>query len=118
MQVTKEMIQVMDPDQLSDGITTGKKKVTIQDIETGLVLAEKLFEALAGRGQLRRKVAVLENIVANQQKVLEMLIVRDQARMESRSKVMEELLALRDNIVENFEGKVEPELIESLKAIS
>ena len=76
MQLTKEMIQVMDPDQLSDGITTGKKKITIQDIETGLVLAEKLFEALAGRRQLRRRVDALENIVANQQKVLEMLTAK------------------------------------------
>ena len=76
MQVNKHTIQELDPDKLSDGITTGKATIDVTDITTGLLLLEKLIQALAGRKQLSRRVNALENIVSNQQNLLEMLAAK------------------------------------------
>lgn len=76
MQINKHTIAELDPDKMSDQITTGKATVTIDTIETGMMLLTKLIQALQGRKQLRRRVDVLENIVANQQKVLELIMDR------------------------------------------
>jgi hypothetical protein len=73
MQVNKQTLPELDPDQLSDAITAHKATITVEDIETSISLIQKLVEALSGRTQLRRRVSVLENIVVEQQRAIEML---------------------------------------------
>ncbi len=76
MQITKENLHTMDADKLSEAITSHKAEINIEDVETAVELVNRLIEALGGRKTLRRRVDVLENIVAAQQRVLDMLTAK------------------------------------------
>lgn len=73
MIVNKETIESLDGFDLSEAITLGKAQISVNDVATAIAIVEKLIQALAGRKQLRKRLEVLENIVTNQQKVIDLL---------------------------------------------